>query len=148
MTAGQVFGHGNSCLSAELWDEVIHRNEARREKEAAVILRKKMKLRELISRVKVNKDKIADKNCIKKLLLLVRYKHSKDNAAIPSTKADLLAQWNEIKHRSSPCSSPNNSNDEEEEEVENKEGNSIVTEEIGTTGLVFGHDDSDDESDE
>jgi hypothetical protein len=34
-----------------------------------------------------------------------------------------------------------------EEELENEEGNSIVIKEIGTTGLVFGHDDSDDESD-
>jgi hypothetical protein len=44
LTAGQVFGHGNGRLGAEVRDEVIRRNEARREKEAAVVSRKKMKL--------------------------------------------------------------------------------------------------------
>ena len=83
-----------------------------------------------------------------KLRVLVRYKQTKEDVAIPSTKADLLAQWNKTKHRSSPCSCPNNSHDDEEEEVENEEGNSIDIEEIGTTGLVFGHNNSDDESDE
>ena len=92
-----------------------------------------------------------DKNCkltIEKLCLLVRYKQTKQDVTIPSTKADLLAWWNETQHHSSPCSSPNKSNDEEEEEVGNEEGNSIVIKEIGTSGLVFGHKDSDDESDE
>ena len=80
--------------------------------------------------------------------LLVRYKQTKEDAAIPSTKADLLARWNEKKHCSSPHSSLNNSDDEEEEEVENEEGNSIVIKEIGTTGFVFGHNESDDECEE
>ncbi len=44
LMAGQAFGHGNGCLSAEVWDEVIHRNEARREKEDAIVSRKKVKL--------------------------------------------------------------------------------------------------------
>ncbi len=42
----------------------------------------------------------------------------------------------------------NNSDNEEEEEVEEEEGNSIVFEEMGTTGLVFGHDDSENECEE
>jgi hypothetical protein len=50
--AGQVLGNGNGYLGAEVHNEVIHRNEARKEKEFAVVSRKKMKLRELISRVK------------------------------------------------------------------------------------------------
>jgi hypothetical protein len=49
-----------------------------------------------------------DKNCkltIEKLRLLVRYKQTKGDAAIPSGKAALLARWNETKNRSSPrCS--------------------------------------------
>ncbi len=44
--------------------------------------------------------------------------------------------------------SPNNSDNEEEEEVEEDEGNSIVFEEMGTTGLVFRHDNSDNECEE
>ena len=56
LTAGQVFGNGNGRLGAEVRDEVIRRNEARKEKEAGVVSRKKMKLRELISRVKEIKD--------------------------------------------------------------------------------------------
>jgi hypothetical protein len=46
--AGQVFGNSNGCLGAEVCNEVIRRNEAGEEKEAGVISRKKMKLRELI----------------------------------------------------------------------------------------------------
>jgi hypothetical protein len=55
LTAGQVFGNGNGRLGTEVRNEVevIRRNEARKEKEAGVVSRKKMKLRELISRVKV-----------------------------------------------------------------------------------------------
>ncbi len=52
------------------------------------------------------------------------------------------------KHRLSPRCSPNNSDKEEEEEEEEEEGNSIVFEEMGTTGLVFGHDGSDNECEE
>jgi hypothetical protein len=64
----------------------------------------------------VIKDKIKDKNCkltVQKLCLLVRYKQTKEDGTISSMKADLLAQWNKMKHHSSPYSSPNNSNDEE-----------------------------------
>ncbi len=43
-SAGQVFGNGNGRLSTEVHDEVIRRNEARREKEAVMVLRKKTKL--------------------------------------------------------------------------------------------------------
>jgi hypothetical protein len=46
------------------------------------------------------------------------------------------------------CCSPNNSDNEEEEVVVEEEGNSIVFEEMGTTGLVFGHNDSDNEYEE
>jgi hypothetical protein len=44
LTAGQVFGHGNGWLGEEVCDEVICRNEARKDKEAAVESRKKTKL--------------------------------------------------------------------------------------------------------
>jgi hypothetical protein len=57
-SAGQVFGNGDGRLSTEVRDEVIRRNEARREKEAAVVSRKKTKLRGLISNTKVIKDKM------------------------------------------------------------------------------------------
>ena len=142
LTAGQVFGNGNGRLGAEVRDEVIRRNEARKEKEAGVVSRKKMKLRELISRVKEIKDDMKGKNyklTVDKLCLLVTYKKTKEDAAIPSGKANLLARWNETKHRLSPRCSPNNSDDEEEEEEEEEEG-------MGTTGLVF--DDSDNECEE
>jgi hypothetical protein len=43
--AGQLFGNGNGCLGAEVRVEVIPRNEARKEKDFAVVSRKKMKLR-------------------------------------------------------------------------------------------------------
>jgi hypothetical protein len=76
---------------------------------------------------------------VDKLRLLVTYKKTKEDAAIPSGKANLLARWNETKHRLSPRCSPNNSDDEEEEEEEEEEG-------MGTTGLVF--DDSDNECEE
>ena len=42
----------------------------------------------------------------------------------------------------SEASSKNNSDDEEEEDVDDEEGG-----EMGTTGLVFGNDESEDESD-
>ena len=150
LTAVQVFGNGYGRLSTEVRNEVICRNEARKEKEAGVVPRKKMKLRELISRVKVINDEMKGKNCkltVDKLRLLVTYKKTKEDAAIPFGKAALLTRWNETKHCLSRRCSLNNSNDEEEEEEE-EEGNSIVFEEVGTTGLVFGHDDSDDECEE
>ena len=40
LTAGQVFGNGNGRLGVEARDEVIRRNEARKDKEAAVASRK------------------------------------------------------------------------------------------------------------
>jgi hypothetical protein len=119
--AGQVFGNGNGCLGAEVRNEVIHRNEARKEKEFAVVSRKKMKLQELISRAKVIKDKMKGNNfklTVNKLHLLVTYKKTKEDAAIPSEKATLLTIWNETKHCLSPRCSPSNSDNEEEEEVE------------------------------
>ena len=44
LTAGQVFGNGNGRLRVEARDKVIHRNEARKNKDAAVVSRKKTKL--------------------------------------------------------------------------------------------------------
>ena len=79
----------------------------------------------------------------KDLLVLVRYKHSKGDQKIPSTVADLKARWNKTKHSTSPHCSPNKSDDEEEEDDNDKEGG-----EMCTTRLVFGHDESEDESDD
>jgi hypothetical protein len=151
LTAGQVFGNGNGRLGAEVCNEDICRNEARKEKGADIVSRKKMKLWKLISRVKVIKDEMKCKNyklTVDKLCLLVTYKKTKEDVAIPSGKAALLARWNETKHRLSLRCSPNNSDDEEGEEEEEEEGNSIVFEEMGTTGLVFGHVDSEHECEE
>ena len=92
MTAGHVFGNG-SCLGTEVHDEVTCRNEARQEKEAAIISKKKTKLSELISRVKVIKDKMKDKNfklTIDKPHLLVAYKKTKEDTTIPSGKVALI----------------------------------------------------------
>ena len=66
-----------------------------------------MKLRVLISRVKVINDEMKGNNCkltVDKLRLLVTYKKTKEDAAIPSAsgKAALLTQWNETKYRLSP----------------------------------------------
>ena len=79
----------------------------------------------------------------KDLLVLVRYKHSKGDQKIPSTVAELRVCWNQMKNRASPRCSPNNSDNEEEEDVDGKEGG-----EMDTTGLVFEHDESEDESDD
>ncbi len=57
--------------------------------------------------------------------------------------AELRVQWNQTKNCASLCCSPNNSDNEEEEDVDNEEGG-----EMGTTGLVFEHDESEDESDD
>ncbi len=152
LTAGQVFGHGNGRLGEEVRDEVICRNKARKDKKAAVELRKKMKLRELISTAKVIKDKMKSKKfklAGKDLLVLVRYKRMKGDQPMPKGVAALRTWWNDTKHRASPHCSPNNSDDKEEkddkeeDDVNNKEGG-----EIGTTGLVFGHDKNKDESDD
>ncbi len=59
------------------------------------------------------------------------------------------SRWNDTKHRTSPRCSPNNSDDEEEEDAEEEEDvNDEKGGEMGTTGLVFGHDESEDESDD
>jgi hypothetical protein len=78
----------------------------------------------------------------KDLLVMVRYKHSKGDQKIPSMVAELRVRWNQTKNRTSPRCSPNNSDNEEEEDVDGEEGG-----EMGTTGLVFEHDESEDESD-
>ena len=72
----------------------------------------------------------------------VMYKHAKGDQKIPSTVAELRVRWNETKNCASPRCSPNNSDDEEEEDVDDEEGG-----EMGTTGLVFGNDESEDKSD-
>jgi len=63
-------------------DEVVRKNEARREKEAATVPRKKTKLRELILSATVIKDKMESKTYKlnrKDLLVLVRYKHAESS---------------------------------------------------------------------
>jgi len=75
-----------TCLSIEAFiagsREVVRKNEARREKEAATVSRKKTKLGELILSAKVIKDKMKSKtyklNC-KDLLVLVRYKNAESS---------------------------------------------------------------------
>ena len=97
LTAGQVFGNGNGQLGVEARDEVICRNEARKDKEAAVVSRKKMKLQGLILKAKVIKDKMKSKTYKlngKELLVLVRYKHVKGDQKIPSMVAELRVRWN------------------------------------------------------
>ena len=79
----------------------------------------------------------------KELHVLVRYKHAKGDKKIPSSVAELRVRWNETGNRASPHCSPNNSDDEEEEDVNDKESGEMVT-----TGLVFGHDESEDKSDD
>ncbi len=48
-------------------DEVVRKNEARREKEAATVTRKKTKLRELILSAKVIKDKMMESSGMTKV---------------------------------------------------------------------------------
>jgi hypothetical protein len=68
---------------------------------------------------------------------------------IPSTVAALRTRWNDTKHRASPHCIPNNSDDQEEEDDEEEDDvNDEEGGEMGTTGLVFGHDESEDESDD
>ncbi len=66
---------------------------------------------------------------------------------MPKGVAALRTRWNDTKHRTSPHCSPNNSDDEEEED--DQEGDDVNDKqggEMGTTGLVFGHYESEDES--
>ena len=95
---------------------------------------------------KVIKDNMKSKNfklTSKDLLVLVRYKCTKGDQPIPKGVAALCTRSNETKHSASPRCGPNNSDDEEEEDVNDKEGG-----EMGTTRLVSGHDESEDESDD
>ncbi len=92
LTAGQVFGHGNGRLGEEVRDKVIRRSKARKDKEAAVESRKKMKLRELILSAKVIKDKMKSKKFKltgKDLFVLVRYKCMKGDQPMPKGVAAL-----------------------------------------------------------
>ena len=75
--------------------------------------------------------------------MLVRYKRTNGDQAIPSGVAALRTQRHKTKHCASPLCSPNNSDNKEEEEVNDKEGGGDGT----TTGLVSGHDESVDKSD-
>jgi hypothetical protein len=121
LTAGQVFGHGNGRLGEEVHDKVIRRSKARKDKEAAVESRKKMKLGELILSANVIKDKMKSKKFKltgKDLLVLVRYKRMKGDQPMPTGVAALHTWWNDTKHRTSTRCSPNNSDDEEEEDDE------------------------------
>ncbi len=107
--------HETEKIGEEVRDEVIRRNEARKDKEAAVESRKKMKLRELILSAKVIKDKMKSKKFKltgKDLLVLVRYKRMKGDQPMPKGVAALRTRWNDTKHRASPHCSPNNSDDE------------------------------------
>ena len=63
-------------------NEDVCKNEARREKEADDVSKKKTKLRVLISSAKVIKDKMKSKTYKlnhKDLLVLVRYKHAESS---------------------------------------------------------------------
>ncbi len=105
-----------------------------------------MRLRELILSAIVVKDKMKSETYKlnrKDLLVLVRYKHSNGDQKIPSMVAELRVWWNQTKNHASPCCSPNNSDDDEEEDANGEEGG-----EMGTTGLDFKHDKSENESDD
>ena len=104
-----------------------------------------LELQGLILSAKVIKDKMKRKTYKlngKEILVLVRYKHLKGDQKIPSMVAELRVRWNETKNDTSPRCSPNNSDNEDEEDVDDEEGG-----EMGTTGLVFQNDESEDEND-
>ncbi len=68
---------------------------------------------------------------------------------MPKGVAALRTRWNGTKHCASPHCSPNNSDDEEEEDDQEEDDvNDEEGGEMGTTGLVFRHDESKDESDD
>ena len=57
------------------------------------------------------KGEMKDRNFkldIDKFCLLVAYRKTKEDMAIPSGKATLITRYNETKHRLSPRCSPNN----------------------------------------
>ena len=124
LTAGQVGNGKNGRLGVEACDEVIRRNEARKDKEAAVVSRKNTILRELILSAKVILDKMKNKIIKltgKDLLVLVRYKRMKGDQPMPKGVAALRTWWNNTKHLASPRCSPNNSDNEEEENNKQEE---------------------------
>ena len=93
MSAGRVFGSGDGRIGTEVRDEVIRRDEARKDKESAVSLRKKTQFLELITLAKLIKAEMklnTFKLISDKLRVLVTYKKIKGDAGIPLGKADLL----------------------------------------------------------
>ena len=68
---------------------------------------------------------------------------------MPKGVAALHTWWNDTKHRASPrCSLNNSDNTKEEDDKEEEDVNDEEGGEMGTTGLVFGHDESEDKSDD
>ena len=105
-TTGALFGKGDGHLGPEVRDEVIRRNEARKNKETAKIRSNKTKLQELAADVEGIRHQQATDLLFTliagNLGQLVQWKKQKGNAAMPSRKKDLQKQWNETKSWQSP----------------------------------------------
>ena len=134
-------------------DEVIRRNEARKNKIATTAANDKKKLHKLVTEVEEIRHKQATEQSFtllnRHLEKLIQWKKQKGDAKMPSKKVDLLKRWRETKGRQSPHIIPYSFDDEydgdddgvdpegEEEEDVDPEG--------GEEDDIF---DSDDETDE
>ena len=116
MTAGMVFGEGNGHLGKEVRDEVVRRNQRRKEKAANVAASKKAALRNLQREVEDIRASMKQPNfkfTLKNLRPLIKWKRRPEDKALPSRKDDLLKRWEETKNRASPRVSPANSEAED-----------------------------------
>lgn len=118
-TTGTVFGKGNGILGTEVRDEVIRRNNAKKEHDANEKKNKQSKLRVLQGKVFEIRDQMREKKETAKdltnrqLQSLIMWKKQKEDKKMPTNKKELLQRWAKVKDRPSPHVSPCNSEAEE-----------------------------------
>ena len=120
LTSGVAFGVGNGELGTHVRDEVIRRNELRKEKKVAAVAKKGQKLRALCDAVrtiqKLDECQVDDNVPVEEA--------QPGDKKLPTLQDELLARWEETKGRPSPQVGPANSDDEGESDDDDDDGES------------------------
>ena len=166
LTTGKVFGKGDGQLGPVVRDEVLRRKAATEAKETTTRRNKRKTLAQDIAahrKVLVMMKKKGFKWTIPLLKKAIKPLKTKEDGAMPGTRAPLLTLWGKLKNRPLPQLSPSDSDDEdeledgsgsgdEEEEEEGseseEEGSESEDEESDVEGLIFGDSESEDDNDD
>ena len=155
LTSNTIFGSGDGMLGKYAGDEAICWRQNRIDKMDAVIQKKNQDLtKALVAYTNLKSDMLKPnfKWTIDKLKIAIKVKTLPGDKARPTTKEALLEQYNKIKQRSTPQSSPACSDDKgsvnERSDMDNDDGKSNIDSVFGDDNSSLESSDNESENDE